>query len=119
MSTTKSVWQPAGKGLAIWEGEAVEGTVVEVRTVQDVLSLMDETPEDMIVLTYSASATILAPLYDVAVGIICTAGTVGSHVAIISREYGLPCLMGVELNGTDLVGRRVRLASSGEVFAGH
>lgn len=114
MSHTK--WTAAGKGLAVWEGEPVEGRVVEVKTVEDVLSLMDDTPDDMIVLTYSASATILSPLYDVARGIICTAGTVGSHVAIISREYGLPCIVGAALEQRSLVGARVRLEPRGEIF---
>ena len=41
-----------------------------------------------------AGATFLAPIYHELTGIICTGGTVRSHIGIVSREFQVPCVMG-------------------------
>jgi signal transduction protein with GAF and PtsI domain len=105
----------AGKGMAMWSGEPHEGTVQEVRTAQDVLALLEDTPEDLVVLMHTAGATTLAPLFGDITGIVCTTGTEGSHVAILSRDFGIPCIVGAELTDADLDGRRIRMEASGEV----
>jgi phosphoenolpyruvate-protein kinase (PTS system EI component) len=107
--------RPAGKGTPTWTGEAHEGTVREVRTAQDVLALLDDAPEDLIVLMHTAGATTLSPLFADISGIVCTTGTEGSHVAILSRDFGIPCIVGAQLTTTDLDGCRIRMEPSGEV----
>jgi phosphoenolpyruvate-protein kinase (PTS system EI component) len=42
---------------------------------------------------------------------------VGAHIAILSREFGVPCLVATELTGGDIVGKRVRIDGSGDVRA--
>jgi signal transduction protein with GAF and PtsI domain len=103
-----------GKGKATWSGSAHEGTVREVRTADDVLALLEDPPKDLIVLMHTAGATTLSPLFGDITGIVCTTGTEGSHVAILSRDFGIPCIVAAELT-RDLDGRRVRMEPSGEV----
>ena len=49
-------------------------------------------------------------------GLICTSGGVTSHVAILSREFGLACVMGAELEELDaLDGARVEIGTDGTI----
>lgn len=105
-----------GKGFATWSGSTLEGVVREVRAPGDVLELLGDTPPDLIVLMHTAGATTLSPLFGDIAGIVCTTGTEGSHVAILSRDFGIPCIVGTELSEPDLDGKRVRMEPSGEVF---
>jgi signal transduction protein with GAF and PtsI domain len=105
----------AGRGSATWSGEPLEGTVREVRTADDVLRLLDDAPDDLIVLLHTAGATTLSPLFADIRGIVCTTGTQGSHVAILSRDFGIPCIVGAQLDVPALDGRRIRMEPSGEV----
>jgi signal transduction protein with GAF and PtsI domain len=107
--------EPVGKGTPTWSGEPQDGTVREVRTADDVLALLENPPEDLIVLMHTAGATTLSPLFGDITGIVCTTGTEGSHVAILSRDFGIPCIVGAELTVRDLDGRRIRMQPSGEV----
>ena len=52
---------------------------------------------ETILLTESATATAVVPLLDRVRGLICTSGGITSHLAIVSREFGLSCIMGAEL----------------------
>src|SRR3954454_2724707 len=103
----------AGTGTPTWNGDPVEGAIVEVSTPDDVLELMETDLDDKIVLMHTAGATLLAPLFADLKGIVCTTGGIGSHVAILSREFGVPCVVSVSLD-VSIVDRRVRLDSSGD-----
>jgi signal transduction protein with GAF and PtsI domain len=105
-----------GSGLATWSGSFLEGVVREVTAPSDVLDLLGDAPKDLIVLMHTAGATTLSPLFGDIAGIVCTTGTEGSHVAILSRDFGIPCIVGTELTDADLDGRRVRMEPSGQVF---
>lgn len=110
-----STWQLAGKGEPVSGDTAVTGTVAEIRTTEDVLALLEEASEDLVILMHTSGGTILSPLFADIKGIICTTGSKGSHVAILSREFGVPCVMGAELTESDLAGRIVRLQPDGEI----
>jgi signal transduction protein with GAF and PtsI domain len=105
-----------GSGLPTWRGSTLEGVVREVRAPADVLDLLGDTPSDLIVLMHTAGATTLSPLFGDIAGIVCTTGSEGSHVAILSRDFGIPCIVGTQLTDSDLDGKRIRLEPSGEVF---
>jgi phosphoenolpyruvate-protein kinase (PTS system EI component) len=104
-----------GKGTPTWECRTVEGVVRDITTPADVLPLMEEDLEETIVLMHTAGATMLVPIFSELTGVLCTVGGTGSHVAILSREFGVPCLVGVELEQNDLDGKRVRIDPSGSV----
>lgn len=109
-------WSTAGTGELVSGTDPVSGTVVEIRTTADVLALFDNAPADMIVLLHTSGGTILSPLFSDIRGIISTVGSKGSHVAILAREFGVPCVMGTELRVEDLHGKRVQIATDGSVL---
>jgi phosphohistidine swiveling domain-containing protein len=106
-----------GKGTPAWAGPSVEGVVVDVKGPPDVIALMEADLSDKLILMHTAGATMLIPLFADLKGIICTAGGPGAHVAILSREFGVPCLVATSLTDGDLDGKRVRIEESGEVRA--
>jgi phosphoenolpyruvate-protein kinase (PTS system EI component) len=98
-------------------GTGCEGVVRRASEVGDVLELLGS-PEldETILLTESATATTIVPLLGRVRGLICTSGGVTSHVAILSREFGLSCVMGAEFEAPDsLDGARVRIAGDGTI----
>lgn len=104
------------KGL-VASGRGCEGVVRLVGKVADVFALM-QSPDlgETILLTESATATAVVPLLDRVCGLICTSGGITSHLAIVSREFGLACIMGAELADlAELDGVRVLMAADGTV----
>src|ERR1700722_15555057 len=108
-------WTVVGQGTPTWTAGEVEGVIADVRTSQDVLDLLDADMEEVIVLMHTAGAAMLAPVFSELTGVICTTGNVGSHVAILSREYGVPSIVATALTNPDLQGKRVRLTPNGQV----
>jgi signal transduction protein with GAF and PtsI domain len=105
-----------GRGTAVWDGDPYVGTLREVRSAEDALDLLENEVEDLIVLTHTGGATSLAPLFGDIGGIVCTTGSEGAHLAILSRDFGIPCIVAAVLTETELDGRRVRLEPSGAVL---
>ena len=84
-----------------------------VRQVAEVDRLMREgVPPGSIGLIDDAGGTMTAPILPEFEAVLCRAGTVRSHLAIISREYGVPALMGVQLRRELKTGERVRVSYS-------
>ena len=69
------------------------GAFVPMEGPDDVLALMDTGAEGVVALVRDAGATFLAPIYHELTAIICTSGTVRSHIGIVSREFQVPCVM--------------------------
>jgi len=56
-----------------------------------------------------------APIYHELTAIICTSGTVRSHIGIVSREFQVPCVMGCTFSGEEPpAGAEVELDCSGD-----
>jgi PEP-utilising enzyme, mobile domain len=90
----------------------IEGVAREISTLERVMEMLTEgVPEDTIAIIDDCGGTMTAPIIADFKGILCLAGTVRTHLAILSREYGIPCLMATELEGLR-EGDRVRLESS-------
>ncbi|MFX0168628.1 MAG: PEP-utilizing enzyme [Candidatus Hodarchaeota archaeon] len=106
-----------GEGL-LSLNKSVEGILCEINSIQDVLSLLKElkaeeergTLEAKIVLVEDAGTTTLAPVLSKLKGVVCTSGALGSHLAIVTREFGIPALMGTTLDyDGELSNQRVRI----------
>lgn len=104
------------KGL-VASGNGCEGIVRLAMQVTDVFALLREPGlSETILLAESATATALVPLLPKVRGLICTSGGITSHVAILSREFGLSCLMSAVVeNPSALEGVRVVVAADGTV----
>ena len=117
--------QQSMEGLADLEEEAIglgdnvfteadfEGTVLVVRQVSEVDRLMREgVPAGTIGVIDDAGGTMTAPILPEFEAVLCRAGTVRSHLAIIAREYGVPTLMGVQLRRELVTGERIKVQYS-------
>ena len=76
---------------------------------------MDTGAEGIVALVRDAGATFLAPIYHELTGVVCTSGTVRSHIGIVSREFQIPCVMGTTFHETEPVdGVDIEVDCSGE-----
>ena len=100
---------PAAKGV-------VEGTATVITTVAD---LHKVAPGDILVC--GGTTTEWTPVFGVIAACVCDTGGSLTHAAIVSREYGIPCVVGTAI-ATQIIktGDRIRVdgrAGTVQVFA--
>ena len=80
------------------------GRWLRLENAEDVLDLMDcETgAEGVVAVVRDAGATFLGPIFDELTGVVCTGGTIRSHIGIISREYRIPGVIAFEFDTGDV-----------------
>ncbi|MEM1133555.1 MAG: PEP-utilizing enzyme [Pseudomonadota bacterium] len=102
-----------GVGDNVVQGTAdVTGVARYVRSAAQVIALMEEgVPEGSIAIIDDSGGTLTAPILESFAGLVCAGGTVRSHLGILAREYGIPCLMNVRLSGVS-EGDRVLLETT-------
>jgi signal transduction protein with GAF and PtsI domain len=106
--------QEIGRGAKVFDHVAVRGRFAPMEGPDDVLALMDSGAEGVVALVRDAGATFLAPLYHELTAIICTSGTVRSHIGIVSREFQVPGVMGCTFSdGEPAAGTEIELDCSG------
>jgi len=90
-----------GSGDNVFRAPAdVTGTARYISTVEVVMDmLVNGVPEGTIAVIDDSGGTLTAPILEDFAGVICMGGTVRSHLGILTREYGIPCLMAAELDG--------------------
>jgi signal transduction protein with GAF and PtsI domain len=86
-----------GTGTIVFEAAAVRGHWRRLSSPDDVIALLDDSAEGVVACVADAGATFLAPIFDDLAAVVCLSGTPMSHIGIVSREYRVPCLMGVIL----------------------
>lgn len=87
-----------GHGLAVFEApESVSGVSRWLETPEDVVAFVDEgTVESTIVVARGGTTTFLTPALVAGIkGVITLQGAPTSHLGIVCREYGIPCVMSV------------------------
>lgn len=78
----------------------VRGTARYFRSIKDVADALSEgVPAGTIAVIDDSGGTLTAPILEQFAGVICAGGTVRSHLGILTREYGIPCLMNSKVNG--------------------
>ena len=83
-----------------------------VRTTDKVLEYhRNGVPEDTIAIVDDSGGTLTAPILERFKGVLCAGGTTRSHLAILTREYGIPCFMNARLSGIK-TGDRIEMESS-------
>ena len=98
-----------------FRADDLEGTVLVIREVSEVDRLMREgVPEGSIAVIDDAGGTMTAPILEEFEGVLCLAGTVRSHLAIISREFGVPVLMHVRMARPLKTGERIHVQYSAD-----
>jgi phosphoenolpyruvate synthase/pyruvate phosphate dikinase len=80
--------------------ENVSGIVRFISSTERVMEMvLDGVPEDTIAVIDDSGGTLTAPIIEGFKGILCLGGTVRSHLGILAREYGIPCLMDCRIQG--------------------
>ncbi len=112
-----------GDGLSVSNKNDVEGIFTVINGVQDVITLIQGTAEGKICYAEQAGTTMLAPILGRISGVICQTGSIGSHLAIVSREYEIPAFMATKINFDlkELNGKTVKMHTAensdrGELF---
>jgi hypothetical protein len=78
----------------------VEGTAVFVSSVEKVMELLTGgVPAETIAVIDDSGGTLTAPVLGDFKAVLCMGGTVRSHLGILTREFNVPCLMNVALEG--------------------
>jgi hypothetical protein len=89
-----------GTGDNVFQASDLEGTARFVGTVDVVMDmLLNGVPEGTIAIIDDSGGTLTAPILEGFAGVVCMGGTIRSHLGILTREYGIPCLMAAELDG--------------------
>lgn len=100
-SAESSGRQRRGQGDNVVEYSSnIIGTARYYRSIKDVMdALTNGVPEKTIAIIDDSGGTLTAPILEQFHGVICAGGTVKSHLGILTREYGIPCLMNARING--------------------
>jgi phosphohistidine swiveling domain-containing protein len=102
-----------GIGDNVFQAEDVEGEVLVLREVAEITRLLqDGVPPGVIGVIDDSGGTLTAPILPEFTAVLCRAGTVRSHLAIIAREFGVPLLMGTVLARELRNGERIRVRYS-------
>lgn len=104
------------EGLSCSVKTEINGEITYVKTIQDVIELFDNA-EGKICIVDDAGITTLGPILSELCATVCTTGGAGSHLAIISREFGLPCIMSAKFTISDissLQGRKAMITHNGQ-----
>lgn len=76
------------------------GVARYIRSSERVLELLtDGVPKDTVAIIDDSGGTLTAPILEHFKGVICAGGTVRSHLGILTREYGIPCVMNAKISG--------------------
>jgi phosphohistidine swiveling domain-containing protein len=103
-----------GRGTAVAAWPSTTGTVRRFASPADVIAALDTDLELTIALVESGGTTFLGPILGRLGGILCRTGTLRSHLAIVSREYELPCIVGLELERDLDTGEQVVMEVDGD-----
>lgn len=80
--------------------EDVSGTAHFISDVERVMEMLTGgVPADTVAVIDDSGGTLTAPILGDFTAVICMGGTVRSHLGILTREYGVPCLMNAEIDG--------------------
>ncbi len=89
-----------GNGDNVFQAKDITGTARYVGTIDVVMDmLMNGVPEGTIAIIDDSGGTLTAPILESFTGVVCMGGTIRSHLGILTREYGIPCIMAAELDG--------------------
>ena len=92
--------QRGGGDNVVRYDQNVIGVARYIRSSARVLAyLSDGVPPGTIAIIDDSGGTLTAPIIDQFAGVICAGGSVRSHLGILTREYGIPCLMNARISG--------------------
>ena len=104
-----------GRGQKTFDYSSIKGIWQRLEGPEDVLAyLEDETADGIIAVIRDAGATFLSPIFEDLTGVICTGGTIRSHIGIISREFQIPGVVAAEILNEPEDGTEIEIDGTGE-----
>jgi phosphohistidine swiveling domain-containing protein len=88
-----------GTGMNLFAAGEVTGVAQWFNDTSDVLDIDDDDLEDTIAFVHKGGMTFLSPILPDLRGIVCSAGSRESHLAILCRESDVPCVLQAQLSG--------------------
>lgn len=70
------------------------------------INLWKEGATGKIAVVEDAGTTTLGPILSKLAGVVCKTGGIGSHLAIVSREFSIPALMGTKFKTVEPLDKR-------------
>jgi phosphohistidine swiveling domain-containing protein len=113
------VAERAGAGQLVSGGDQpAGGRFTALLEVEDLIAAMDGPVEPLVAFLAHPNVTMIAPLQPRLAAILCETGDESAHVAIVSRELGLPCVVRFEVGvALDVLeGRKVTLRPDGTLL---
>ncbi len=101
--------QELGTGVNLFVTRAVTGRARWFYETNDVLSIDDDEVEETVAFVNKGGVTFLSPILPDLRGVVCTAGSRESHLAILSRESAIPCVLAAKLTGDICDGDEITL----------
>lgn len=89
--------EEVGTGTNLFTAGTVTGTARWFRETSDVLSIDEDDLEETIAFVDKGGMTFLSPILPDLKAIVCSAGSRESHLAILSRESAVPCVLATTL----------------------
>ncbi len=102
-----------GSGTPSYRFERTTGRIKRFESPADVIAAINDDLETTIALVNSGGTTFLSPILGRLGGIVALDGTLRSHLAIVSREFEVPCLVGAHLDADVADGSVVTLEVTG------
>jgi phosphohistidine swiveling domain-containing protein len=88
-----------GDGENLFRAGEVRGEVRWFRTLADVVSAVDNDDlTEIVAFVYQGGMTFLSPILAEVKAVVCTTGSLESHLALLARELEMPCIMGARLD---------------------
>jgi hypothetical protein len=104
-----------GRGMKVSDHAPIRGTWRTLKGPADVEGLIVSGAAGVVAVIRDPGATYLKPLYRELSAVICTHGTPGSHIGIVTREYQLPCIVAAQFpEGPPADGVEVEVDCSGD-----
>jgi len=97
---------------------SAEGELRYVTTMKEVIQLLKEGANGKIVLVKDGGTTFLAPILSKLAGVVCITGALGSHLAIVTREFEIPALMGTKIENPEDLDRKHAMIKHEEGITG-
>jgi phosphoenolpyruvate-protein kinase (PTS system EI component) len=106
MANDRDGFRYIGQGYSVVPVGIHEGTALNIATPQQMIKLLSDPQKvkETVVVTPGGTTTFVAPLlYKNPAGIITYAGTPESHLGIVGRNFRVPIIMTLELEGMDAI----------------
>jgi phosphohistidine swiveling domain-containing protein len=108
------VAEAVGKGANLFPAGQIQGSVRWFHNPADVVGADEDELPNLIAFVGKGGMTFLSPILAEVKAVVCTAGSLESHLAILAREFEIPCVMGTQLDGELTDGEEIILDLTSE-----